>query len=277
MKNSIDLIKQINNTCLTKDCIAIWQLGQESIVVKSGEKVCYFDPYLSNNVDEVFGNSPRNFKEPINPKEIDNADLVFISHDHLDHLDPATLVEIAQKSLKAKFVCPAPHTHILTEMGIAKERIIAARSKEKLVVDGIEIYPVAEKHEDYYIDENGDHGYLGYVVSFNEIVFYHAGDTIGFYELAEDLKPLKVDVACLPINGRDFKRLKVDNLLGNMDFREAVELANIIEADTIIPMHYDLFGFNTENPAYFVDFILNNYPEQKFKLLTQGERMIYMK
>ncbi|MDT8717202.1 MBL fold metallo-hydrolase [Clostridium sp. 19966] len=277
MKRNIDLISQINNTSLSDDCIAIWQLGQESMVVKSGETICYFDPYLSNNVDDTFGNSPRSFKEPVDPSEINNADFVFISHDHLDHLDPETLVPIAKNSQKAKFICPAPHVHILIEIGIEKERIIAARAKEKINIGGMEIYPVAEKHEDYSIDSNGNHGYLGYVVRYNEVVFYHAGDTIGFYELAEDLKPLKIDVACLPINGRDFKRLKVDNLLGNMDFREAAELSNIIGADTIIPMHYDLFGFNTENPAYFVDYLLNNYPDQKFKLLTLGERMIYMK
>jgi L-ascorbate metabolism protein UlaG (beta-lactamase superfamily) len=61
------------------------------------------------------------------------------------------------------------------------------------------------------------------------------------------LRQWKIDVALLPINGRRPERRVAGNLWG----REAANLANAIGASTVIPCHYDMFEFNTENPEEF--------------------------
>ena len=64
------------------------------------------------------------------------------------------------------------------------------------------------------------------------------------YEGIEDrLRPWKVDVALLPINGRDQAR----RVAGNLNGAQAARLAHDINAKLVIPCHYDMFEFNTAN------------------------------
>ncbi|WP_068775258.1 MBL fold metallo-hydrolase [Paenibacillus sp. FJAT-26967] len=268
------LIRQIDRTFVPENTLALWHLGQESMVFKGSGMIAYIDPYLSNAIDEQFGNSPRNFETPISPELIGHADLVLITHDHPDHLDPVTVRAMAIASPHATWICPAPVVPQLAELGIVPDALIGARAGDMIDFRDMRITPIASKHEEFETDENGDHKFLGYVIELNGVKLYHAGDTIGYEGLVEALRPHRIDIACMPINGRDWKRYQ-DNLMGNMNFREAADLGVAIGADLLIPMHYDLFAFNTENPSYFVDYIHHTYPHQKFKLFVPGERLIY--
>ncbi|MBM7600111.1 L-ascorbate metabolism protein UlaG (beta-lactamase superfamily) [Virgibacillus halotolerans] len=274
------LMDQINGTKVNDDAIAIWHLGQSGLVLKSDDLICYFDPYLSNYIEdnqlvEPAGLLNRNFDPPLNPEEIKNADIVFISHDHLDHLDPETLEGIAENSPYAQFVCPAPSVSTLEQLGISTSRIYSAKTSKVLKVNGITISTIPAKHEAFLLDKNSEHYYVGYVLAINGVVFYHAGDTVVFDQLVEYLRPHGIGVAYLPINGSDWYR-STQGVQGNMDFRDAIELAQAAKIDLIIPAHYDLFQSNTENPAYFVHYIYEHYPNQKFKIMSPGERFLYL-
>jgi L-ascorbate 6-phosphate lactonase len=271
-KSGSSLIAQMNRTEVPADGIAIWHLGQESMVVKRNGKICYFDPYFSNNED---GRHPRNFAPPLKPDEVTNADYVFISHQHTDHLDPFTLKGILKSSPGAQYICPAPWVKMLLDVGIKQDHIIAAKITETIELDGIRVSAVAGQHEEYMTDADGNHGFLGYILDLGGLKFYHAGDTLAFAELVQALLPHKIEIACLPINGHDFKRFGM-RLMGNMTFREAADLTAAIGADLVIPMHYDLFAKNTENPAYFVDYLYHSYPGQRFKMFVPGERILYL-
>ncbi|MGX4584654.1 MBL fold metallo-hydrolase [Paenibacillus chitinolyticus] len=268
------VIGQIDRTLVPDKAIALWHLGQEGMAFKAAGIIGYIDPYLSNYIDDEFGNSPRQFETPLSPELIGHADLVLITHDHPDHLDPVSVRAIAIASPQATWICPAPVVSQLTGLGIASDAVIGALAGQMIDFRDMRIMPVAAKHEEFETDENGNHKYLGYVIELNGVTLYHAGDTIGYAGLLETLRPHRIDIACLPSNGRDIKRYEA-NLMGNMNFREAADLGVGIGADLIVPMHYDLFAFNTENPAYFVDYVHHTYPHQKFKLFVPGERLIY--
>ncbi|MFC0214928.1 MBL fold metallo-hydrolase [Paenibacillus chartarius] len=275
-RSGASLLNQMAATAVPVGAVAVWHLGQESVVLKGGGMTIYIDPYLSDSVNEVTnGQSPRKFASPLQPHEVTNADAVFITHDHLDHLDPWTLKDLAAASPQAAFVCPVHCIPMLTDIGIARERIHGVNAGQTHRVGALQFTPVAAKHEEFTVDADGNHAFLGYVFRLNGVTVYHAGDTIGFRELAEELEKQDIDIAMLPINGRDFARF-AKGLVGNMDFREAVELGRHIGADLLVPLHYDLFEKNTENPAYFVDYIQRYYPQQKFKMLVPGERMLYL-
>lgn len=268
-KTGAALIAQLDDTAVPDHGIAIWHFGQESMAVKTKDgTIVYFDPY--------FTSSPKhNFAAPLRPEDVTNADYVFVSHHHDDHLHPATLRGIAAASPQARFLCPVPHVRLLLAAGIAAERIIACRAGEPLRLGAITATGIASKHEEFMLDAEGNHGFLGYVLDLDGVVFYHAGDTVPFPELIESLRPHRVEIACLPINGRDFKRF-AQHLIGNMNFREAADLTDAIGADLVIPMHYDLFAHNTDNPAYFVDYLHHAYPMQRFKMFVPGERYLHL-
>jgi L-ascorbate metabolism protein UlaG (beta-lactamase superfamily) len=108
--------------------------------------------------------------------------------------------------------------------------------------------------------------YTGYVAKFGPWTVYHPGDTMLYDGMATRLRPFKVDVALLPINGSAPER----RVSGNLNAREAASLAKKIGARLTIPMHYDMFTFNTA-PAS--DFEAAAREEGiRFKVLQCGER-----
>lgn len=252
----------------------IQYLGQNGFKICLQDSVLYFDPYLSDCVYKLTGSGERNYDPPISAESITDGDYYFISHEHLDHLDPWTVEKAAVASPKMQFVCPHPHIHILMELGVAEGRIIPAKAYErinlKVGAGMIEVIPIPEKHEEYSLTD-GCHGNLGYLVKAQAVQFYHAGDAIADQELAEDLKAYgRMNVMFLPINGHDWKRRAAD-IMGNMNYREALDLCHEVGTDLVVPMHYDLFENNTENPAYFVDYLYKNYRDQRFKMFMPGE------
>lgn len=258
--------------------LAIWYLGQESLVIKGAGAVVYLDPYFSDPMakDNAGNLVPRRkFPPPFRGEDVRHADVVLGTHNHGDHIDVPTLISLAQSSPQARFVVPAPHVGVLTGAGIDAERVCAARARQVLQLRQLKVTPVPAAHEELERDAEGNFIALGYVVELNGVTLYHGGDTVEYPDLVETLRELRPDVVCLPINGRDLLRNR-RNIIGNMSFREAADVGHAAEAKLIIPMHYDLFAGNSENPAFFADYLYRTYPSQPFKIMAPGERILYM-
>ena len=99
-------------------------------------------------------------------------------------------------------------------------------------------------------------------------VIYHAGDTIPYDNLADRVRAVAdIDVALLPINGRRPERRVAGNLWGD----EAAALAHAVGARLAVPMHYEMFGFNTEPPDAFA--VACERLKQPYRVLRAGERL----
>jgi L-ascorbate 6-phosphate lactonase len=136
-----------------------------------------------------------------------------------------------------------------------EERLVEPH--DRLDLDGVELDVVPAIHgvtpEDAYGDGSAIGGrprFVGYVLG-SEPRIYHAGDTI-VTDVTSALRPLGVDVALLPINGRDAER-EARGIVGNMDAAEAVELALSIGAQRLVPLDWDGFAGNTVPPGSVVD------------------------
>ena len=129
-----------------------------------------------------------------------------------------------------------------------------------------EIHAIPAAHEALDTDKEGRPIYLGFVVRVGPWTLYHSGDTILFPGMADLLKPFRVDVALLPINGRAPERRVAGNLWG----QEAAQLAAAIGARCVIPCHYEMFEFNTASPSEFVETC--HFLGQPCAVLRAGER-----
>lgn len=165
-------------------------------------------------------------------------------------------------------VAPEPIVPQVTDLGIAAERVIAAQPERPVELGGVTVHPVPACHGVDVADaysfgrelSGGRYRYLGYVVEAGGVRVYHAGDTV-IYEGMEDwLRRHPPDVALLPINGRDHHR-ESQNIVGNMDHREAAELAAAVGVGLLVPMHYEMFAINLGFPAHLVDIVQRHYPE----------------
>ncbi len=104
---------------------------------------------------------------------------------------------------------------------------------------------------------------------------YFGGDSLPTPHLAEVARRFpRIDVALLPINGRDAYR-EAQGLVGNMDVREAAELADRIGADLLIPTHYDMFARNPGYPDLLVRIVREEHPRISVLVPSRERPFIY--
>lgn len=273
-RKGASLIREVNRTHVPYGTLAIWFLGQESVIVKGDGVTVYIDPYVSNYLDK---NGPvRSYPAPIVPEDITGADLCLITHEHVDHMDAGTLPIFHEQNSGAPIMAPACCKEPLVRMGVKESQILVADDSRKTeLFSKLEITVIPAAHEQLEQDGDGFHRNVGYVLKLNGVTLYHAGDTVIYPGLVERLEEIKPDVAMLPINGRDYFR-RERGIVGNMNYREAAELAVRIGAETAIPLHYDVFAGNAEKPGYFVDYMYEHFPEQKIHVMARGERFVYV-
>lgn len=274
------LIQQINALPVSPGSLALWALGQSGFVIKGGDTVVYIDPYLSGHLGEVgrtaSGRRPRQFPPPLSPGEATNAQWVFCTHDHNDHTDPETLGPLARVSPRARFVGPTSSREMFRSLAISDDCILVPPIDALQTFGPLTFTAIPAAHYDLERDAQGGYLYLGFILYLNGVTLYHAGDTILYDGLVERLRKQSIDIACLPVNGRDGWRER-RGMIGNLDGREAAELAAAIGADVLIPMHNDMFAANHVTPAVLADFLDRTYPRQKYHWLQPGELYFYIR
>ena len=241
--------------------VALSWFGQASFAARGAGATALFDPFLSPYPGRLHDS-------PLAASDATGVDVVFCSHEHVDHFDADAVRGIAAASRDAVFVLPSPIVDMATEAGVAADRVIGLQPGETTDVAGLSVRAVPACHgvtmdDAYGFGESLSDGlvrFLGFVVAFGSISVYHAGDTIHFAGMEETLAPLGIDVALLPINGRDAER-EGRGIVGNLDHREAAWLASQTGAGVLVPMHYDLFAGNLGFPGALVETVGREYPD----------------
>ena len=220
-------------------------LGQAGFRIELDGTVAVVDPWLSSHQDRLI---------PVAPLELaaDGADVLLVTHEHLDHLDLPFLPTFLERSPDAPIVMPRAIAPLVVDV-VPESRLVLVDPGATIDVAGLEIHATPATHAVETTHEYGDGSALGGLARFvgyvlgRERRIYHAGDTLVTDELADALRPLDIEVALLPINGRDAER-EERGIVGNMAAVEAVELALTIGASTLVPYHWDGFVGNTVSP-----------------------------
>ncbi|WP_274362853.1 MBL fold metallo-hydrolase [Paenibacillus thermotolerans] len=268
-----NMMDEIDAAVVPEGCVAVWFVGQESIILKGKETVIYIDPWVSDELERK--GAKRDFEPPFRPEDIRRADVCLITHEHDDHLDEGTIRVMARSCPETRYVAPVFCRDKLLNCGATEDRLTIAATGEPLTFGEAHIVPVPAAHESLETDEHGRHRYVGYVINMNGVTVYHAGDTVVYPGLVDSLANYKIDLGLLPINGGDYFR-RERGIVGNMDYREAAEVAVASGMETVIPLHYDGFGSNGEKPGDFVQYLFEKHPYQKFHVMAQAERFVYV-
>jgi L-ascorbate 6-phosphate lactonase len=241
--------------------VALWWLGQAGFALRAGGVTLLIDPFLSSGHNRLV-------PLPFAPEQADGVDAILCTHEHIDHLDADTLPAMAAASPDARVVVPTPIVSQVIDLGIAPERVLGVQPEEPVELGGVTVHPLPACHGVDMADaysfgqelSGGLYRFLGFVVEAEGMRVYHAGDTIVYDGMEDWLRRLAPNVVLLPINGRDRYR-EAQNIVGNMDHREAAELATAVGVDLLIPMHYDMFAINRGFPAHLVDVVQRYYPD----------------
>ena len=168
-------------------------LGHDGFYV-TGSKVVYFDPWEISD----------------GPK----ADVICISHEHLDHCSPSDVEKVSKDD-----------TVIVTETVSAEKLsgdIRVLKPGESVEVAGVRVTAVPSYNTDKSFHPKSNE-WLGFVVEMDGVRIYHAGDA----DFIPEMKDLDVDIALIPVSGTYV-----------MDADQAIEAARAIKPKIAVPMHY---------------------------------------
>jgi len=266
--------------------IVIWYLGQCGFAIKAYGVLLLVDPVLCDICENE--KSIRMYEPPFSLEDF-SVDYIFCTHKHIDHLNKDTVVNLLLKNKNTKIIAPQDCCEELQKWGVAGNQII--ESKNKMSIDlkmkesylerdcdnhkSITVLPFSLSHPDIRFTNDGGDYCVGYNINVNGFHIVHFGDTYICDELLEEIKDMKrPDVIMISINGKDFYREK-KGIIGNTTFREAIQTAINMEADTIIPMHFDMIKGNTESPVFFLSELISLNATLKFRLPMLGEHMIF--
>ncbi len=229
--------------------VALYWLGQAGFAIQYQERLIFIDPYLSDFLAKKYAGKffphIRMMPPPISPTEVHHLNLLLCTHGHSDHLDPETVPMLAQHNSQCTVVVPKSAQDRWGALGIPARQLCQIDAGEQFSVDdGICVEALPAAHEDLRVNERGEHLFLGYILKLGAVTLYHSGDCAPYPGLADALTTHAVDLALLPVNGRDEYR-QSHGVPGNFTLTEAVDLCKRANIPYLLGHHFGMFDFNT--------------------------------
>ncbi len=182
----------------------IQYLGHSGFLILHEGIEIVIDPFLSENPKRII---PQNFdSRNLNPN------FILLTHEHFDHCDIKT-IQLLTRKRNPKIIGPAP---VERKLGL---KIVKVKPGNQLKYDKFILRAMPAVHPQSELP-------IGFLLDFNGLRVYHAGDTL----YHKDLAKINTDVAILPIGGTY-----------TMNGEEALKLAEEMQPRILIPMHYNTF------------------------------------
>ena len=187
---------------------------QSSIRIESEAGVIYIDPFRIGG-------------------EKNDADYIFVTHDHYDHFSPEDIRKVA----KAESVLIVPDKMIskAKELSAVVSVIKTVKPNESYNIKGLEFETIPAYNALKPFHTKGA-CWVGYIFIVDGKRIYVAGDT----DATKEAKSVKCDIALVPIGGTY-----------TMDAKKAAELINSIRPAVAIPTHYgSIVGSATDGKVF---------------------------
>ena len=185
------------------------------------EKIIYIDPFRIDG-------------------EYNDADYIFITHDHYDHFSKEDIYKIRKDT--TIIIIPECLYDNVIETGFKKENILSVLPDHEYIVGDINFktLPSYNINKQFHPKEKN---YVGYIIYINNISYYIAGDT----DITIENQKVKCDVALVPVGGTY-----------TMTGKEAAKLVNIIKPKVAIPTHYDAIIGDKKDAEAFIELLNDN-------------------
>jgi len=248
---------------------ALWWLGNAGWAIKSDNVLLLIDAVIELDADdnptisEI--NLPLARQLPLRANQLlgDELDLCLVTHAHGDHLARRTVSTLNEQTT-CRFVVPRSCTEIISELGVAPERIIDADHGKPIQYKHLTISPMKALHGHLHgsVYEGANFQDCGYLVDDGCWTIFHPGDTVLLHEHLEMVPP---DVFLVSITEH------------NMWVRNSALLANLWCPDIIVPMHYGTYDheiFWTVGDPQQVLPHLEEAIRDRFVILDQGQQLL---
>ncbi len=190
--------------------------GHSTFQIETDDTTLLFDPFFADNPHTE-----------TTPDDLD-PDIIFVSHAHFDHYaDVEAFAGEGGPMIVSNF-------EIITRIGeeYDHENVHPLNEGGMLDFDWGTVEAVHARHTSSFPD--GSYGGVpeGFVVDLDDATVYFASDTAPFAEMEWIGETYDVDVMLAPVG--DVVTMGVDG---------AIHAADMVDATTVIPIHYDTFPF----------------------------------
>lgn len=194
-------------------------LGQAGLLFDINGVKIIIDPYLSESCKKLNPNNVR--RMPIDESFLEIVpDVLILTHNHMDHTDPETLVNYLDKDTGITVLAPEAAWQEVRKFGHNHNYVKFNRHCEWTYGD-ILIKAVKAEHSDLHP--------IGVIIEAEDKKYYISGDTLYNTEIFEDI-PNDIYAAFIPVNG-------VGN---NMNMTDAIRFCNKIKPQYAVPIHWGL-------------------------------------
>jgi L-ascorbate 6-phosphate lactonase len=265
------LVREIEET--TPDGVAIWYLGCNGFVLKASDGTTIFiDPYLGT------GDPPRTVRMipiPFDPEDVNEADALFVTHEHTDHVHGESQAPILENTGATMY---APED----SLRVAREEE-AWHEAWDLVDDQFFDVHEGERHEigSFTINvepANDPDAFqpVSYVIEHKSGTFFHGGDARpGEFEAIGEDYDIDLGVLAFGTVGTipDKQTGEPVRTKWYSDETQIIEGANDLRLDRLLPSHWDMWRGLTADPKALHHHSKSfEYPTQ-LELVEIGDRV----
>lgn len=198
-------------------------IAQSAIRIKNKDnKVIYFDPF---KLEEKYKN---------------DADFIFITHSHFDHLSPEDILKI--KKEETRIITPEDLREEIEKIGFDESKVLLVKPNNEYNIEDIEFSTIPAYNINKAFHKK-EFNWVGYIVNIDGEKVYVTGDT----DNTEEARNVKCDIACVPIGGTY-----------TMNYEEAADLINTIRPKVAIPTHYKTIVGTVQDAQEFKEKIAEN-------------------
>jgi L-ascorbate 6-phosphate lactonase len=252
------------------DGVALWYLGCNGFVLKAADGTTVFiDPYLGT------GDPPRTVRMipiPFAPEDVPEADAVLATHEHTDHTHGPSQAPILAGT-DATFYGPKAAVDTadgwIEEFDLSTDDIVQLTEGRTIDVGSLSI------HVEAAYDPDAESP-VSYVVEHDLGTFFHGGDARPSESFQDIGTRYEIDLAVAAFGSAgmilDKETRKPTYTKWYADENAVAEVANQLQADRLVPTHWDMWKGLTADPSTIRDHIRSfEYPRQ-LEILEIGDR-----
>jgi N-acyl-phosphatidylethanolamine-hydrolysing phospholipase D len=225
------------------DATVTW-IGHATVLVRQGDVRWLTDPNWSERAGPGGPFGARRFVAPgLALAELPPLDFVVISHNHYDHLDLPTLVELHRLQPDVPFLVPLGNGALLREEGIGDVRELDWGESQEIRSVRVECLPSQHWSRRSPFDANAALWSSWAVIGAGRRVYF-SGDTgafPGFATIGRRLGPF--DLALLPIGAYAPEAMM---RAVHLNPEEAVEAGRALAAQRVLAIHWGTFDLTDE-------------------------------
>ncbi len=255
--------------------VTLWYLGCNGFVLKAADgTTLLIDPYLG------IGNPPHSTRMipiPFNPEDIREADAILVTHEHTDHIDGSSQAPILANT-GASLYAPGESIAVAREeeqwtdkWDVDDDQLVQIEEGEKFAVGSFDI-TVGPANDPDATEP------VSYIINHEEGTIFHGGDTKPGEELSVLGRTHSIDLAIVAFGTVGNLPAKDDwdrreRTRWYCDENEVIAIANALEADRLLPSHWDMWKGVSGDPTVLHHHASSwSYPRQ-LEIVEIGDRV----